>query len=303
MRMKNKNYTLLIDDKLEFGEELKRQAKTHNIEIIHKTNYRDMEIILPSIAGKISVVILDIKCLKEPNQPIEGEDFLTLALGLLNEKYNFIPRAILTADPDGYSTVKRWFPQERLFKKIPGDISQLFEYINQKGLELENTQLKYKYSDIFSIFDKGYLPSTIENELTELLKNMDCSDLPSIKNSLSSIRRIQEKIFQTLNKTDNSIVPDNCLKPNKDIMFGVVHKHLSGNKTYQSNYQPTQKVYYSGIIETFSESIYRVTSDNGAHNPYNNPDYFPTKYTVQSSIFALLDFIKWFEVKMNEVSS
>lgn len=291
-----KNYVLLVDDKYEFAEELKRSARSHNIDIVHKTNFRDMEVILSSIASKLTLIVLDIKCLKEPNQPIEGEDFLTIALSLLDEKYRELPRAILTADAEGYSTVKTWFPQEKLYKKIPGDIEALLNYITQKGLELENIKIRNKYFEVFQIFERGHVDIFVENELISLIKNMYSDDISQIKSSLVAIRRIQESILQTINKLDKNMVPDNCFKPNNDLKFWDAHKQLGGNKNKRNNYQPTQTEYYSGAIEAFSECIYKVASDNGAHNPYHNPSYQPTSFTVQAMVYSLFDLLLWFKV-------
>ncbi|MFD2670964.1 hypothetical protein [Marinicrinis sediminis] len=293
--MSSKNYVLLVDDKIGFAEELKRSARPHNIDIVHKTNFRDMEVILPSIASKLTLIVLDIKCLKEPNQPIEGEDFLTIALSLLDEKYKELPRAILTADAEGFSTVKTWFPQEKLYKKIPGDIEALFNYITQKGLELENIKIKNKYFNVFQIFERGHVDISIENELVNLIKNMHSDDLSQIKSNLVTIRRVQESILQTINKLDKSIVPDSCFKPNNDVKFWDAHKHLGGNKHRRNNHQPTQTEYYSGVIKVFSECVYKVSSDNGAHNPYLNPAYQPTSFTVQAMVYSLFDLLLWFK--------
>jgi len=80
-----------------------------------------------------------------------------------------------------------------------------------------------------------------------------------------------------------------------DIKYWDIHKHLSGNKTRDNNYNPTTTEYYSGVIESFSDCIYKVSSDNGAHNPYGNPDYKPTVYTVTALTNQLLDFLLWYK--------
>lgn len=286
-----KYYVLLVDDKVEFAHEFQRQAQNYNIKVIHKTNYKDMETALPSIADKLAAAILDIKCLKEPNQLMEGEDFLTLALELLNGKYQELPRAILTADPEGYSIAKKWYTQERLFKKIPGDIETLFEYIITKGSERENQRIRIKYSDIFSVFERGQLDLATENELLNLIKQANKNELAQIKNNLALIRRIQEKIFQTVNKQNKTILPDSCFKANKDLLFWDAHNHLSDKLR-------TGNVYYSGIPRSFSSCIYHVASDNGSHNPYESPEYQPTTYTVNAMLFALFDLMRWFSSKI-----
>ena len=54
------------------------------------------------------------------------------------------------------------------------------------------------------------------------------------------------------------------------------------------------------VIDRFAELIYKITSDNGAHIPYEHPKYPPTRYTVQAVTFALLDLLLWFGMLMAE---
>ncbi|OAB33132.1 hypothetical protein PMSD_15580 [Paenibacillus macquariensis subsp. defensor] len=295
-------YALLVDDDIDFANSLIREAKANGILIEHRTNYKDMEIFLEKKSSFISTIILDIKCLKEPNQLIEHEDFLAVALKHLDSNYNWLPRAILTADPEGYSIASKWYSQEKLYKKTPDETKELFSKVQQNSLELINIRIRNKYLDIFSLYDQKYLSDEFENELLELIKNIESNDLVEIKNNLTTVRRIQEGIFQTLNRHEKTIVPDYCFKANKDMKFHDIHKHLTGRKTKENGYLPTQTVYYSGIIEIGSLAIYQIASDNGAHNPYVNPDYMPTKYTSQYALYALFDLLRWFKVRMEEIS-
>ncbi len=47
-----------------------------------------------------------------------------------------------------------------------------------------------------------------------------------------------------------------------------------------------------------SECIYKIASDNGSHNPYDNTP-LPNKYTVQSLTFAFLEQLLWFKKLMS----
>jgi hypothetical protein len=293
--MNQKYIVLLVDDRTDFSESLKKEAQHHNILIASRTNYKDMVECLPKMKEKLSTIILDIKCLKEPDQEIENEDFLALALTHLSENYPYIPRAILTADSVGYDFVKHWFTKEKVYRKTAQEINRLFEDIKKNGDNIESIKIRHKYMNVFKVFDKKYLPQDTESDLLDLLLNMENTELAQIKKNLSAVRRIQEKILQTLHRHDINIIPETCLKPNKDIKFHSIHKHLTGNITKDNGYKPTSTIYYDGIIDIFSESIYRVASDNGSHTPYEDPKYIPTSYTVQSVVFSLLDFILWFE--------
>ncbi|MCT4592814.1 MAG: hypothetical protein N4A57_00860 [Anaeromicrobium sp.] len=290
---------LLVDDRTDFSEGFKNEAQHHNILVATRTNYKDMVECLPKIKDKLATIILDIKCLKTPDQEIESEDFLTLALGHLDQNYSHIPRVILTADSARYDFVSKWFSNEKVYRKTTQDISALFECIKNNGEKIDSIKIRHKYRDVFKLFDKQYLSEDTENDLLDLLMNMENKELSQIKKNLSAVRRIQEDVLQTINKINRNIIPDDCLKPNKDIKFHTIHRHLMGNKTRENNYKPTTTTYYDGVIEVFSESIYRVASDNGSHNPYLNPKYTPTKYTVQAVVYGLLDFLLWFERTIN----
>ena len=303
--MKNNLKVLFVDDNKEYGKLLKITAEEYDIDLECKTNLEEMINYLSINKFNIGGIILDIKCKKTPNSP-EDESFIGAALTFLqaNEELKYIPRVILTGDKNGYfKSVGKIFSDETLFHKDFQEFDKLFTCLKEKAEHLASLKLRDTYKDIFNIFEKDYLDIEIENHVFILLNNKDKNELTEIIKNLGLIRTIQEKILQTLNKKDKNVLPNNCFKLNKDLKFWDAHKHLSGNKTKDNNYKPKTISYYSGIIETFSETIYKVSSDNGAHSPYENPDYYPTKYTDQSLTFALMDLLKWFEARMDNITN
>ena len=283
---------LLVDDDTEFANSLKRQAADYQIFIIHKTNFKDMEECLPVNIGKIACVILDLKCLIDPDSSAPREEFLSKAIRLLDQKYPHLPRFVLTGDSAGYDHVELYSPDEKRFKKTQSDIISLFQEIH--SLDVKEIRIRSRYSSVFSIFDLGIMPVETEGQLLELLSNQESEYYNDILDNLSKIRRIEESIFQTLNKKRPDILPSSSFKDNGDISFWKVHNHLKGNPTKESGHKATQEVYYSGPMDALSEMVYNVSSDHGAHTPYENPDYRPTKYTIIASVNALLDLILWF---------
>jgi len=115
--------------------------------------------------------------------------------------------------------------------------------------------------------------------------------LTEIKKNLALIRTILEKVFQTLNEKDENIIPNHCFNRN-NIRFREIHEHLKSRDTYC----------YTNIIEYFSQAIYRISSDQGSHSP-DETDYKATKYTAQSLTFALMDLLKWFEARMDNITN
>ena len=103
---------LLVDDDKKFAREIISYAKSFEINIYHKTNFKDLVEFLNTVSRLIVCVVLDIRCLLEPDQQVEKVDFLSKALNHLDQQYKDLPRVILTADTEGYSNVKEYFPQE-----------------------------------------------------------------------------------------------------------------------------------------------------------------------------------------------
>lgn len=283
---------LVVDDDVEFVDNLVKDADRYDLLIVHRTNYRDMEEVLPRISGSIACIVLDLKCLIEPNSSVPREDFLMKALRLLDQKYPHIPRYVLTGDSAGYEHVKVYSTDEKIFKKLTSEIFNLFQEIH--SLDVELIKLRSRYSDVFSIIQIGIFPKETEAQLISLLSNINKEDFVTISDNLSRVRKVQESIFQTINKEKPRIIPDYLLKDGSNVNFWDLHKHLKGNPTKESNYKPIGEVFYSGPVDILSETIYAVASDHGSHNtPYENSDYRPTKYTVQACTNALLDLILW----------
>lgn len=290
--MPSNKVILLIDDNKAFSEEFSKLSSTYGVTTIHKTNYKDMVDSLPTLYNKLCCIVLDINCLMEPTQEIERADFLGKAISFLDQNYSAIPRVILTAIPNGYEDVKKYFAEEKVFMKTSKDIINMIQYID--SIDIENVKIRSLYSDVFEIIERSSLANETETQIIDLIKKSESKDYSDILDSLAKIRRIQESIFQTINKEDKNILPDELFKENKDIKFWDIHKHLQGNPTRDSGFKPVSNVYYTNLIANFSELIYKVSSDNGSHNPYENNDYNPTSYSVKSLTNALMDFIRWF---------
>jgi len=128
-----------------------------------------------------------------------------------------------------------------------------------------------------------YFDDEAEEELISCLKDMNNADFGIIKDNLGRLRRLQEKVYITLNKVNYELVPIEYIE--KGIAVTKIYKHLVEKGHVKRD----------SIIERFAELIYKVASDNGAHTPYENPDYPPTKYTVQAVTYALLDLLLWFK--------
>ena len=143
---------------------------------------------------------------------------------------------------------------------------------------------RFKMKEVFEIFDKNLLSKELEKEFIQTLRQMNNYNLPTIKDNLARIRRIQEGIYIALNKYSDDVIPNSLLRGDKGglkMRPTINHFGMSGK--------------HSGIIEKFADNIYGLTSESGSHTSYENPDYMPTKYTVQSLTYALCDLLLWFK--------
>ncbi len=295
-------YFLIVDDDSEFATSFIQFAyrKYPYFKGIHLTNHEDMLKFLENNYKKISAIILDVIGYLTPDQGAQNESFVTTALTSLieNSDYNPIPRAIFTADQGEFDHMKRYFIHENIFFK-ENDKHNLLEFLIDKANKLENNKIRNKYKDVFDIFEKEYLDAETEEELLTLINSMNSGDAPQIKSSLGSIRRIHEKILQTLHKASKDVIPYGCIDSRDNINFWNAHYHLNGKDQIDN---PPKEKYYDGVVEQFSRLIYKIGSDYGAHNPPTPPENPPTKYTVQSMVYALFDFLKWFGKTMEEIN-
>jgi hypothetical protein len=154
-------------------------------------------------------------------------------------------------------------------------------YLLAEAKKLDWVRLRLKFQDVFAVVDR-YLDREAEGELISCLKEIDSTDFTVIKNSLSCLRRLQEKIYLAINRADSEILPQRFVGGELNIVGAYKHLSESG------------RVERYKIIDRFAELIYKITSDNGAHTPHANPKYPPTRYSVHAVTYAMLDLLLWF---------
>lgn len=293
---------LLIDDEKEvcevFIENAKDFAIDENIElqIVDCQNWQDGAELLQN--QYFHAVILDARCMIDREQQTENFGFLNHALDRLKEieqkQDRHIPFAVNTrqfGEREKEMMIGKIIERKGkiFYKKNPEDV---INFLVKEIKDAENTKIEKEYSEVFEVFDKGYLDITFKGHLLKLLRTCKSNNPTDIKQNLALLRSLQEQIFQTLNKKNKQIVPDAATT------FWKVHNHLSGNKSKNNNYQPTSQIFQNNWIENMSECIYKIASDNGSHNPYDNTP-LPNKYTIQSLTFAFLEQLLWFKKLMS----
>jgi hypothetical protein len=274
---------LIVDDDKDYVESLNRDAQGYRIILKHVCNLEEGKIFLESKDGRsVCGVILDVICMKNKEQKVADKSFITAALKYFGEKLPNIPIVVLTGEPDEYKNLKNLYEGTWAVYSKGREENNMLSYLRDKAQELERVKILNKYSEVFEIIE-DHLDGEAEDELINCLKNMNSSDFPTIKNNLICLRRLQEKVYIALNKVDYNVVPSEFIE--RGINVHSIYKHLVEMSYVKRN----------SIIDKFAEIIYKVASDNGAHTPYENPDYPPTKYTVQAVTYALLDLLIWFK--------
>ena len=291
---KNKRplYILIVDDDKEPVEILRRDAESSRfrMKLVHCTS---LEFAKETIKSKgvnyFAGVILDAQCSTEKNGLADG-GFVGSALKYFQqEDTSVLPLVFLTGVKNYYDRIKDMHRGYKVYHKGGEGTEDMLSYLREQGEALDHVKETRKvtepFPDVFSIFEKEYLDSKVEQELITCLKNMNSGELPQIKSNLVLIRGIQEQIYIALKKNNSTLIPDKHMKPRVNVPG--IYKHLTD----------TGKVKEYSIVYHFASTIYNVASAGGSHTPYD-VFYEPTKYTVQACIYAMLDLLLWFKSVM-----
>jgi hypothetical protein len=261
---------LLIDDEPDYCRSLQELALLeYNIIITYYHNHDEGFAALAK-DNSYHGLILDAKCLINPQQEFETDEALAYALNKLadyEQKYNrFLPFVVNT----GYSDFTRFFSksleerQSRIFLKSQ-PAQEMLEYLLAQVNNSEIFQIERAYADVLTPFNKGYLPSEQRNNLMNIIKNMQRQEPAEISKTLTLIRVVNEKLMDALGKA--------------------------------TAYKFTQP---DLIVQLSSHLIRKIGSNYGAH-PSRTTDIQPSSYTVCSLSFALFETLLWFTAEMDKV--
>ncbi|MDR6720552.1 hypothetical protein [Paenibacillus sp. 2003] len=284
-------YVLLVDDDIQYAKSLQSFSKNEGIEMYHVRSLDEMKTFLPKIHSGLTAIILDIKGLINLNDKFDDENFLASAITFLDKEYNTKPRIVLTGDVEGYKYVKRYRKNEKVYRKGNESEKEMFILIKEIHENLDEIQIIKKYEDVFDVFDKQLLPLSRKAELVELVKNMEKTDLITIKNSLGRIRDIQEEILSKINALNKTYLPDQyAFNQRGEISFTSSHRYLRNN-SYRNGIE------FPKYVSEIAISTYKVSCEYGVHttNISVASSLKPSQYTVINALFALFDFIKWFK--------
>lgn len=280
---------LIIDDDKNFVEELQRDANPHRIILDHALSLEEaLEIMEEKGDRAFAGIILDVICLKKKEQKVPDESFLARAKEVFDRKAPGLPKAILTAEPGHFKTLKPLYEGTlSVYLKGGEDHDRMFSFFCRESEKLENIRMASQYPDIFEVFEKRFLGAGEEQELIACLKLMNSSDPVVIADNLARLRRLQEAIYLALYRKDPKYIP-----PGAGVGGGSLFKHVI------RHFKVMHLIEHGKIIELASGLVHSIGSDHGTHVPSKPPLYAPSSYTVQMTTFAMLDLILWFKAIM-----
>ena len=273
---------LIIDDSQSYVEALYREVQRFSILLRHAGSLEEGREFFEGPEGSsITGIILDVKCMKARRQEVPDSSFITAAIKYFGEKASHLPLVVLTGETDQYHNLKELYEGTLRVYSKGRDENEMITFLLAEAQKLDWVRLRQSYQDVFAVIDR-FLDTEAEQELTSCLREIDSTDFTTIKNSLSCLRRLQENIYLAINRADSELLPQRFVGGELNIVGA--YKHLA----------ETGQVERYKIIDRFSELIYKITSDNGAHTPHANPKYPPSRYSVHAVTFAMLDLLLWF---------
>lgn len=237
-------------------------------------------------------IILDIKGLIDDFQAEEHASFIGTALTFLDKNHPGIPRVILSGEKSDFQNVQIYHQNEKVFQKEPEEQEALEKLLNEYADNSEIYKIRAKEPELYEIFDKGYLKNGSKPKLDNVIKHMhDVEKMPSGQ-LFNQCRELMEDIFTALNAKSDTYIPNEffsgeevnhtyCIRylNGQDVKF-----HRAPNTVFQD--EPRIPKHVFSALNTI-----KYNSAKGLHTGSNKP----TNYTEMTTIYATLDFVKWFK--------
>lgn len=301
---------LLLDDEIDFLQDFEQSAKSHRVIIEnHFTNAKEGIQYIKENHNKIDAVILDGFFLSdEEASKIKSKKALSQTISTLKKLFHtegiHIPHCILTGyledlKDDSISL------DTKIFHKGEDD-EKLFEYLKNQVKKSEDYKIKNTYSDVFKVFDNGYMPQDKEPDLIQILKKMESKAKYNKDGAFNPLRKMYEAFVKCFH--------DEAFETDKDqdfvhrkIFSGPNHEHVNikGSWFYFSGMEVKRngKTFIKERSEpVFPEHIKNLTSgfvDLIQTESHDYPEEV-THYAYKSAVFALLELLVWYNNFCNQ---
>lgn len=297
---------LWLDDKYETTELISEEALIQDIRLVGYTNAKEGIEELEASHQDYDAVLLDGLFYENADQAgtdVDDTAFgqVAKALSNLRAQQVFMPWFILSGQKKfrkGDSSYIKLFKDEsyaggKIFDKNKDeDIEELWREIKEAADNRPERKARLTNPEIFKIFEKGYLPSEVEDQVLQLLANPLPKNNSELKAVLTNIRSVQESIFVKLENI--KVLPH----------FNHFHQkvnHLSGNIDYRNGRKPRTTAYQPQEIENLQNWIYYTCGTYIHHLEAQHYDqYMISNYAVESLRTGLMEILLWFEVTYRE---
>lgn len=287
------NGILIVDDRTDFTDEFSVLAGGKGYKVKAVRSFDGLKEQMPKLHQKISVVILDIKCLLTDNQEIEDEGFISTALRYLDTNFPNFPRIILTGDDSSFEGFSTFNNDENVYLKTPEDLEKIFEKIKYYADNSEDLKIRREYADIFQIFENGLMETAQEIQVLNILKQHDEKNPTKFKGIIVDIRSVQEMIYKKINEKNKTVVPDRMIRNNM-IKFNDLMHYLNGSPTNNRGDKiriPVNGSYQNSTIFNLADSLYWSCGEY-IHEELNRP-YMISNMALKSLIFNLMELLIW----------
>lgn len=303
----SKYKVLWFDDEHETLEMIKEEALLKDIKLIGYKNAMEGLLTLQNNPNQFDAVLVDGLFFLKPDNTgdaVSSEAFGEVAKVLSNLKAKGIimPWFIYSGQKSFVkekNVIVNIFGKEagakgKIFdKNIDEDFKTLCSEIKMAADKQPITKARHNNPEIFKIFELGYLPESIEDNVLDLLIQPVVQNNSEFKAMLTNIRSIHESCFV---KLENVKVIDSTLRN-----FNSKLKHLSGNPSGATNWEPVSEVYQTKAIKNLHEWIY-YTCGTYIHylEDQHYDGYMISSYAVESLRNGLLEILLWFKKTYEE---
>ncbi len=289
---------LWIDDEHETLSGTKGRAKRNGINLIpYKSldgGMSELERNYPYYDG----VLLDAKFFENEDDEAGSED--TYASFRAKDRILQLPKKfeifILTGQAEAYEdrTFKKAFT--KVYEKGKDeDVNRLFSDIKESAKCQLDTQLRHSFKRVFDLCTERYVGELAGQDLLNLLKVTDESD---IDNDFNTIRKIIEDLFTAFHKYN--LIPIEFVSPgvalNESSKF-LAGKSSDGSLFTEKGFQHLEETHLPQQIASYLRSILSITQV-GSHR--SSIDKYVklvrTPYLFKSVLYQLMDVLVWFKM-------
>lgn len=292
---------LHIDDNVVLYDSLKGGAEDYGIDLEHAIALKTgMKMLTEKGNQYYDGIIVDACGKINEDDSIDRVGHITEAYKELNQLNLGLPIVIFTGESKRYSplTIEELCSSWDVFQKGNPEVrKKMFELLVEKSKHKKDNIIARQNSDVFEVFDKGYLDLNTKKKLLDCIKRMNSNDNLEIIKTIHLLRHLIEAICKAINKVDNRMVPNDFFpvrKPGKEpeVDFRGIQWHLRGRRNKETKKdEGTIYVPYDSIEDRFIDLIYTVVSDYGSHD---NVKQVPG-YVLPILTYAMLNHLLWFK--------